>query len=117
MKKCQPVVPLDREIEPVKVVSQKLFSCAGTLEVTAAVKGIADVAAVAIDRCVPTQLQIFVESDLMWYAYHRKKVTLELLDVTIRTPVMGQDKNSGALLVSAEPLYKEMAKRAKIRNH
>ena len=116
MQTCNDLVPAGHGNDFVRVTQVPLFSLAGTLKVNATISGIVDVRAVAIDRCVPGQLHVFGDSELIWHAFNQKVVTLELLDIKIRTPVMGQHKMSGALVVSTEPLYRAMARHAKMLN-
>lgn len=91
------------------------FSLTGTSVLT--VKGVMNdrvvLRALARDSVVPGVLKITGDPELMEAAYHHEVVQLELLGLKFSTPVIGQNKGSGDLLVVAEPLYRAMARHLK----
>ncbi len=93
------------------------FIGGGKLVVPGEMSGYVSVQAHPIDGCIPHQLEVNGEADLIEAAYHHAKVDLELFNVTFRTTVCGQLKDTGVLLVLAEPMFRSLARHLKRRSH
>jgi hypothetical protein len=89
------------------------FIGAGVLRVTAEYSGPVGLQAHSIDDCVPGVLEISGESRLIDAAYHRATVRLELCGLTFRARVIGQRKDTGALLIPADAMFRAMARSIK----
>ena len=96
-------------------MSYQVFSIRATavLTVDGVASGTVDVGAMVRDSCVPGELSISGDPELMEVAYHRETVQLELVGLNFETRVVGQLKESGILLVAAEPLFRAMAEHLK----
>ena len=86
------------------------FIGAGVLRVTAEYSGPVGLQAHSIDDCVPGVLEIRGESRLIDAGYHRETVRLELCGLTFRARVIAHRKDTGALLVSADSMFRAMAR-------
>ena len=89
------------------------FIGAGVLRVTPEYSGPVGLQAHSIDDCVPGVLEINGESRLIDAAYHRGTVRLELCGLTFRARVIGHRKDTGALLIAADSMFRAMARTLK----
>ena len=107
------LITLDRTVGNVsyqqhvfEIIKSKLprslsFIGGGVLRVTAEKWGLVALQAHSIDDCVPSVLEVSGEPELIDAAYHCATIRLELCGLTLRARVMGQRKDTGALLVAA----------------
>ena len=86
------------------------FIGGGVLRVTAEKWGPVALYAHSIDDFVPGVLEVSGEYQLIDAACHRTTIRLELCGLTFRARVMGQRKETGALLVAAAPMFRAMAR-------
>ena len=75
--------------------------------------GLVAIQAHSIDDCVPGVLEISGESQLIEAARYRQTIRLELCELALRTRVIGQRKDTGALLVAADSMLRAMARALK----
>jgi hypothetical protein len=82
----------------------------GMLQIGRGQSGSVAVQAHATDGSLPGWLEVAGEQELMDAAYHRRTVNFDLCGATFRAPVMGQRKDTGAVLVKAKPMYAAIAR-------
>lgn len=65
----------------------------------------------SVDGLVPLHAEVMVDAATSDFAFHNLcQVELDICGVKIRTPILGQDKQTHALLVRASPFFATLAK-------